>query len=432
MKCGLLGEKLGHSYSPEIHAELVGDKYEYLLYEKEADDVADFIKNGEWDRLNVTIPYKKVVMELCDEISDKAKQIGSVNTIIRRPDSTLFGDNTDWKGFLLMVEKAGINWTWQDKEKSDTNIDVANVASRVKVLVLGSGGASVMAQAVFRDILVDGREAEIVVVSRSGENNYSNLDKHADAEIIVNSTPVGMFPNNYEVPVDLNLFPKCRAVLEIIANPLKTKLSIEAEKRGITAVGGLLMLVEQARVASEMFLGEEIDPRETDRVYDAIVSMKRNIVLIGMPGCGKSSVGQVLAEQLGCSFVDTDEVIEERYKKSPGDIIKEYGEAEFRTRETQVLADITKQNGQVISTGGGIVTIPENLSIIRQNSVVVFLYRDIDKLPTNGRPLSQSRSPEILWEQRKDFYYSWSNFVVENIEGKDGIAKTAEAVLDKV
>lgn len=440
MKCGLLGEKLGHSYSPEIHAELVGEKYEYLLYEKKADEVADFINNGKWDRLNVTIPYKKVVMQFCDEISKKAQEIGSVNTLIRRQDGTLYGDNTDWRGFLRMVEKAGLNWEWRKQENCSaesvcaecSTADMQVECGAIKVLVLGSGGTSVMVQAVFRDICIDGKMPEVIVVSRNGENNYSNLDKHADAEIIVNSTPVGMYPNNFNSPVDLDMFPNCKAVLDIVANPLKTELALEAEARGITAVGGLLMLVEQARVASELFMGESIEPSETDRVLDAIVAMKQNIVLIGMPGSGKSSVGRRLEAELGWKFVDTDEVIKKQNGMSPGEIISELGEAEFRKCETQALADVAKKNGQIIATGGGIVTVPENLDIIRQNSVTVFLYRDIDKLPTDGRPLSKSRSPEVLWEQRKDLYYEWSDFVVENVEGNDSIEKTAQAVLEKI
>lgn len=438
MKCGLLGEKLGHSYSPEIHAELAGDKYEYLLYEKDADEVADFVNNGKWDRLNVTIPYKKVVMQFCDEISEKAQEIGSVNTLIRRDDGTLYGDNTDWLGFLRMVDKAKINWKWRKQAEIDEQPDrgeqqVESVQrEKVKVLILGSGGASVMAEAVFRDIFVDDKLPEIIVVSRSGENNYGNIDRHADAEIIVNSTPVGMYPNNYASPVDLDMFPNCKAVLDIVANPLKTQIALEAESRGITAVGGLLMLVEQARVASELFMGESIEPSETDRVLDTIIAMKRNIVLIGMPGSGKSSIGKVLAKTLNCEFVDTDEVIKDQNGMAPGEIINEFGEAEFRKRETQALAGVAKKNGQVIATGGGIVTISENLEIIRQNSVVVFLYRDIDKLPTYGRPLSQSCSPAALWEKRKDLYYAWSNIVVENIDGKNSIEQTAKSVLEKL
>ena len=275
---GLLGEKLGHSFSPEIHSML--GNYEYRLFEVEKNELENFIKHGEWDGINVTIPYKKAVMSYLDEISENAQKIGSVNTVVRRSDGTLFGDNTDYYGFLYTVKRSGINFDGK------------------KVLVLGTGGASLAIKAVISDL----NAGEIISISRSGENNYQNIKNHADADIIVNTTPVGMYPKNLVSPVKASDFTRLSAVFDIIYNPQKTQLVLDAEKLDIPAFSGLSMLVAQAKRASEIFFDKEIDDSVTEKILKKVSTDMKSIVLIGMPGSGKSSIGTFLAEKTGREF----------------------------------------------------------------------------------------------------------------------------------
>jgi shikimate dehydrogenase len=279
LHCGLLGEKLGHSYSPQIHAEL-GD-YEYLLYEKAPDEVEDFVRNGKWDGLNVTIPYKKTVIPFCDELSETARLIGSVNTLLRRPDGSLFGDNTDAFGFEKLLEAAGFH------------------PEGKKALVLGTGGASATVCAVLRR-----HGAQVITVSRSGEVNYENLfPRHADAALVVNTTPVGMYPKNGEKPLDLAALTKPEAVLDVVYNPARTALLLQAEELGIPCAGGLRMLVGQGIRASEIFQGISIPATELERILQKLSAQMQNLILIGMPGSGKTSISGRLAERLGRRFV---------------------------------------------------------------------------------------------------------------------------------
>lgn len=388
MVYGLLGRTLRHSYSPQIHA-LLGD-YEYRLFEVEPQDLEAFLKKREFGGINVTIPYKKDVLPYLSGISDNAKRIGAVNTIIVKEDGGLYGDNTDYDGFLCLVQKSG----FQVKGK--------------KALVLGTGGASLPISAVLSDL----GAREVVFISRSGENNYQNLSRHAAADLIVNTTPVGMYPNNLKAPLSLSEFPKLSGVLDIVYNPQKTKLILDAERLGIPAYSGLLMLVAQGKCAAELFLGHDIPDSETDRIFKKLSTEMQNIVLVGMPGCGKTTVGKALAEQLNRPFFDADEEILKRTGKSAEAWIEACGEAVFRQKETEVLESLCKQSGTVIATGGGAVTVPENADILRQNSIVFFINRDISALPVEGRPLSKATALSEMYEVRLPMYRSVCDYEI--------------------
>lgn len=404
MKFGLLGRKLGHSYSPQIHGFL-GD-YQYSLFEKEPDEIGDFLRSNAFTGINVTIPYKKDVMQYCDELSDTARKMGAVNTIVRKKDGTLIGHNTDYFGFSSMIQRSGLS-----------------VAGK-KVLVLGTGGASVTAQNVLTE-----RNANVVVISRSGVNNYNNLHLHTDAAIIVNCTPVGMYPNNGLSPLDLSVFPKLEGVLDMIYNPARTKLLQDAEERGIIGQNGLWMLVAQAKESAEWFLGESLPNDLIEKIYHTLQKQMENIVLIGMPGCGKSTIGKLLSEKSGKAFVDADKEIEIAAGCIIPEIFAKDGEAGFRAIETKVLSDLGKKSGSVISTGGGCVTKDENYPLLHQNGTIIWIQRDISLLPTNGRPLSQTNNLENMYSIRKPMYSRFADLTVKNIGTPD---ETADLIMKKL
>lgn len=394
-KFGLIGEKLGHSYSPLIHSKF--GEYDYDLIEVTEDELKDFLQSSEYEGFNVTIPYKKKVMEFCDEISDKAKDIGSVNTIVRRADGKLAGYNTDYYGFTYLLKVVGVDV----KDK--------------KCIVLGSGGASLTVQAVLRDL---GAES-ITVVSRKGEVNYSNVKELKDTEVIVNTTPVGMYPANGVTPINISDFPNCEGVVDVIYNPNKTKLVFEALEREISATGGLEMLVAQAAKASEIFTGTEIEEEMIENVIDEVRTETSNTILIGMPGAGKTFLGREIAARMGRKFVDIDDLIEEREGMTIPEIFAKKGEGYFRKVESKVLEEACIQRGLVIATGGGIVKVKENYKIIKQNGVVIWVKRDLDKLETEGRPLSMTIPVEQLFEERKEAYSTWSDFYINNNEERE-------------
>lgn len=389
MRCGLLGRKLGHSYSPQIHASLCD--YSYDLFEKEPEELEAFLHSGNVHGLNVTIPYKKQVIPFCQELSPKAKRLGAVNTIVRREDGTLIGHNTDYFGFETMLSSTGLSVTGK------------------KVLVLGSGGASATAVAVLKD-----QGANVVVVSRTGENNYRNLYLHDDCSVIVNTTPVGMYPNVSESPIDLVQFHHLSGVLDVIYNPARTALLLQAEKLGLKTANGLLMLVAQAKESAEWFSGEAIDDSKINAVYQSLKKQMENIILVGMPGCGKSTIGRTLSDKTGLKFVDADEEFSNRYGTSPAEVILQQGEEAFRKMETAVLESIGKQSGLVIATGGGCVTRKENYELLHRNGTIFYLQRDLSLLPTEGRPLSQQNTLEALFRKRKPLYESFADFYIEN------------------
>ncbi|MBR3588837.1 MAG: shikimate kinase [Clostridia bacterium] len=387
---GLLGRKLGHSLSPQIHEKL-GD-YTYDLFCKEPEELEDFFSDKTLKGYNVTIPYKVEAFRACDELSETAKKIGSVNTCIRRADGTLYGDNTDYFGFSYMAKKT--NADFHDK----------------KVLVLGSGGASLTVQIVARD---EGAR-EVVVVSRTGENNYENISRHHDADIIVNTTPVGMYPDNGERLIDLTQFKNCTSVLDLIYNPLKTPLLLDAEEMGINYSNGLVMLVAQAVKSAEQFIEKEIPEENIDEVYNSLLSERKNIVLVGMPGSGKSTIGKMLSEKTDREFLDTDKMIEEKENKKIPEIFAEKGEEYFRNVESECVAEACKKMGVVIATGGGAILRKENRDAMRQNGAVVFLERDISSLATDGRPLSSSEEKlRSMQEIRIPIYKAVSDFRVK-------------------
>ena len=388
MKCGLLGRKLGHSFSPMIHAHL-GD-YSYELFEWEPDRLEDFLRNGGWDGINVTIPYKKDVIPYLDELSPIAAKLGAVNTIIRR-DGRLIGHNTDYFGFQEMVRSSGLELNGK------------------KALVLGTGGASKPVIAALKDL-----GAQVISISRSGENNYENIHRHADAAVIVNATPVGMYPQTGMAPVDISLFPKLEGVLDIVYNPARTQLLLDAEARGLVTVNGLLMLVAQAKEASEWFQGKSLDNSLITAIHTALRRRTENIVLIGMPGSGKTTVGKALAEKLGKTFVDADEELVKMAGKSIPEIFAEDGEEVFRAWETRVLEELGKKSGLILSTGGGCVTKERNYPLIHQNGTIFWLKRDIQKLPTDGRPLSQTGKLAAMYEIRRPLYAAFADVTIDN------------------
>ena len=406
LEFGLLGERLGHSFSPAIHRQLAG--YDYRLVELRPEEVEPFLRAGRFRGLNVTIPYKKTVMACCDALSPAARRIGSVNTLLRRPDGTLYGDNTDYDGFRYLLQAAG-----------------AQVRGK-KVLVLGSGGASLTVHAVLADL----GARETVSISRSGPDNYENLDRHADAQLIVNATPVGMYPNTGVSPVELDQFPDCEGVFDLIYNPARTQLLLDAERRGLLLCSnGLGMLVAQAKAAAERFLGRTIPDSRVEEITRQVEGQTQNLLLIGMPGCGKTTVGQFLADRLGRPLADVDHQVEAEAGCSIPDLFKKEGEEGFRIREHRALCQLSKQSGQVIACGGGIVTRRENWDPMRQNSTVIYLRRDLELLPTSGRPVSQAIPPEELYRRRAPLYEELADLMVEN---RGTPEETAEEIIRRL
>ena len=398
MKFGLLGRRLGHSYSPMIHSMIGSSPYD--LYEKEPEDLEDFLRNGDFDGLNVTMPYKKDVIEYLDEIDPLALRLGAVNTIVKR-NGRLKGYNSDYFGFRSMVARTGLNVTGK------------------KALVLGSGGASATARAALEDL-----GAQALVISRRGENNYDNLALHADAALLVNATPLGMYPNTGAAAVDVAQFPHLEGVLDVVYNPARTQLLLDCERLGTPCWNGLWMLVSQAVQSARWFLDRELPDSLVADIHRRLRNQMENVVLIGMPGCGKSSIGRLLAKETGMRFVDADAEIELLAGKSIPEIFAGEGEAAFRAMETAVLADVARGSGLVIATGGGVVTRPENRFHLRQNSHVIFLRQDnVDALPTDGRPLSHSRSLQELAAERLPLYRSWCDLTVEACGVEETVAQ---------
>lgn len=394
---GLLGEHLPHSFSPQIHNALGNP--DYSLFEVEPQKLEGFMKEHNFKGINVTIPYKKAVIPYLDVISPEAEKIGAVNTVTVR-NGKLYGDNTDYFGFAYLLEKSRI--------KVDGK----------KCLVLGGGGASATVQAVLRD-----RSAkEIIVVDLNTENNYDNIYLHYDSEIIVNTTPVGMYPNNLKSLVNLDDFKRLSGVLDVVYNPLKTKLILDAEARKIPCSAGLSMLVAQAKKAHEIFFDTKLDTSVCEEIENDLVMQMCNIVLVGMAGCGKSTVGKALAEKLGKTLVDTDEAVEKAENEQIPEIIAQKGEDYFRRCESKAVETAGKEKSRIIATGGGAVTRQENYNPLKQNGIIVFINRDADLLPTNNRPLSQLHGVKELYEKRMPMYRRFADIEIDGNGTVDEVA----------
>lgn len=383
MKFGVLGKSLPHTYSPQIHKAFAD--YEYTVLERTEEQVHALFEGAEGlDGFNVTIPYKKLAASLCTGVSDEVRELGAANTIVRLPDGGFKGYNTDVYGFTYMLESAGI--------------DVAGK----QCLILGTGGASVAVEYALKKM----GAAKIDFCSRSGDINYENVyDVAADVQIVVNATPVGMFPNVDDSPVDLSKFAKLYAAADIVYNPSRTRFLQQAQELGVKNAGGLSMLVAQAWEASRIFKGE---PASTiDAVIEKLQDQMLNITLVGMPGCGKTTLGKKLAKKLGRTFIDLDIQFKEEYGTTPAQVISTKGEDEFRRMETLLAKKILPQSGLVIATGGGIVTRKENWFYLRANSKVCYLERPLNfllKQDTSNRPLSRSTGIEELYKKRTPLY----------------------------
>ena len=404
LKCGLIGEKLGHSFSKKIHREIAD--YPYELIELSPSEVGDFVKSHRLDAYNVTVPYKKTVMPFLDHISPEAKAIGAVNTVVRGKDGKLYGYNTDHFGFSYMLEASKIE------------------VSGKKVIVFGAGGTSATVCTVLQE-----RGVRALTVIGSKDNNEAGLKNHYDAEIIINTTPVGMYPKTGVSPVDLSLFPNCDGVLDVIYNPSRTKLLLDAEKRGIPHINGLSMLVAQAVKAFEFFAGDKADYGVCEDIIKLLEFDTKNIILVGMPGCGKSTVGRLIAEKLSRPFYDADKVFEEVFGMPPADVIREDGEEKFRRMEHEIAEQLGKLSGAVIATGGGVVTRDCNYGSLRQNGTTVFLERKLENLPTKGRPLSQASTLEALYDARIDAYRRFADVTVKSTEIP---GNTADLIISKI
>ena len=389
MICGLLGEKLTHSYSPQIHNMLAD--YAYKLFEVSPDSLPAFFEKTDFHGINVTIPYKKAVIPFCDALSEQAEHVGAVNTILRTEDGRLIGHNSDYYGFSSMIKRLGID------------------VSEKKVLILGSGGACATVKAV-----LNGMNASTVVISRNGPNHYGNLELHRDCAVIVNTTPVGMYPNNGNSPIDLSIFPKLEAVIDLIYNPARTRLLQQADSMGIKTENGLWMLVAQAKESAEWFMNNTIPDSAMEPIYKSLYNAMQNIILIGMPGCGKTTLGKHLANSLNRPFYDTDICISDRIGCSCSAYIHEHGEAAFRKVESEVLSSVCKLSGAVIATGGGCVTVAENYPLLKQNGNIVWVKRDISLLDTADRPLSQLHGLQELYQKRQSMYVQFADAEIDN------------------
>ena len=386
---GLIGGNLSHSYSVPVHKMLGNEAYR--LFEIKPTELEGLIRDKNIGGLNVTIPYKTEAMRYCDTISAEAKETGSVNTIVRR-EGLVCGYNTDKYGFFYMLKKAGIE------------------VNGKKVIILGSGGAGKTALSCVKSL----GAKSVYTVSRNGENNYNNIEKHYDADVIINATPVGMYPSNGESAVDLEKFGSCSGVVDMIYNPLRTKLILDAEKKGIAHTGGLSMLVAQAKAAAEIFFEKKYPDSVTDRITNAVANDKENIVLIGMPGSGKSAIGTALANLTGREIIDTDEYVEKEVGKSVPRIFAEDGEAAFRETESRITARAGKQSGKIIVTGGGAVTVATNYNYLKQNGRIYEIKRDLSLLSKEGRPLSENADLRIMYETRKPMYEKFRDAEIIN------------------
>lgn len=403
-KFALIGKTLKHSYSKIIHNKF--GKYPYELVELSESQLKGFVESDICG-FNVTIPYKKQIIEYLDHLHENALNIGAVNTVIKR-NGKLYGYNTDFNGMIYMLARADISV----KDKS--------------VIILGSGGTSNTAVAVCNNL----GASKINIVSRSGEMNYENCYRLKDAEIIINTTPVGMYPNIEETPIDINRFPSLLAVVDVIYNPFMTKLLYKAKEKGLKYTSGIPMLVAQAKYAKDIFLNKVTPNDEIERIINQLYKETLNIILIGMPGSGKSTIGQLLSKKLNKEFIDTDNEIVKKVGKSIPEIFSEFGEEYFRKVESEVIKEVGKLSGKIIATGGGVVKNYNNHYPLKCNGKIFYIERSINKLSTDGRPLSKDIfALETLYKERKDLYNNFADLTINN---DFDIAKTVNGVIDNL
>lgn len=405
MKYGLIGEKLGHSFSKIIH-NMIAD-YDYELCEIAPDDFDDFMERKAFNAINVTIPYKKSVIPYLDYISDEAKEIGAVNVVVNK-DGKLYGYNSDLGGLLALIARTGI--------------DLAGK----KVLIAGTGGTSNTAMTAAKMLSA----SEVIKLSRTAKPGVCTYEEayelHRDAKFIINTTPSGMYPELMDKkPFDVEKFPELEGIVDAVYNPIRTQLVCDAKEKGIIAEGGLYMLVMQAVLASEIFIDTKYDKEISDKVFETVYNSKENIVLIGMPASGKTTVGKLLAEQLFRPLIDTDDEIVKKAGMSIPEIFEKYGEGAFRDIESEVVEEVSKLNGVIIATGGGAILRKENVRNLKLNGKLYFLDRPLaDLVPTDTRPLSSSfEALKKRFEERYDKYQAAADVRVHDF-------KTPEATAD--
>lgn len=402
---GVLGRVLGHSYTPQIYRMLAD--IDYRKFEREPSELEGFLRGGEWEGVNVTIPYKRAVLPYLDELSDTARRLGNVNTITRLPSGGLRGDNTDYYGFKVLAQSVGVE-----------------LAGKCALVFGGDGGAGSTCMQVLADLGMDAR-----AVGRSGKITYDDLGAWSHAALVVNCTPVGMYPACPDSVCSLDALTELEAVIDIVYNPARTGLMLQAEQRGIPAAGGLLMLVAQAAQAVERYTGQAISLERIHEVTAELSRANENIALIGMPGSGKTRVGERLSEIVGREHVDIDHELERRLGRPCADFIVEHGEDEFRREETRALKDIAARSGLVISCGGGIVTRPQNFDLLHQNSTIVMLDRPLDELSRKNRPITARDGVQKLADERMPLYRSWSDIIVRSRESAAATAREVARVL---
>ena len=410
MRYGLIGEKLGHSFSKDIHERIADYTFDLIPLSKE--EFKTFMEKKEFTALNVTIPYKKDVIPYLDEMDEHAKAIGAVNTIVNR-DGKLKGYNTDFTGFLYMVKKHNVHMEGK------------------KVLIIGNGGASAAIQAVVQHESA-GSMVIVDVVPGNGAISYDEMfSSHLDAEIIINTSPIGMYPRIGNAPIDISMFHKCEAVLDVIYNPILTRLCFEAQEMDIKRVNGLEMLIAQAKQSVEFFLDKSIDDQIIDDSYQDMLRERCNIVLIGMPSAGKTTIGKMLENRMQKEFIDLDDIIIEKAGKSIPEIFEESGEAGFRAIETEAAIEVSKLNNTISATGGGTIKHKVNMDYLRQNGITIFIDRDVDKLISSdpNRPLSKSSDALAkMHAERLPLYQKYAAYVaVNNSDIESTVTEIVEA-----
>ncbi|MEG2213119.1 MAG: shikimate kinase [Clostridiales bacterium] len=402
--CALVGRQVAHSLSPQIHHLLA--EYPYQLLSLEEAQAAALMRSGCYRGLNITMPYKGLAATCCDWQSETARRSGSVNTIVTGEDGRVCGYNTDYDGLKLLLQQSGIEVRGK------------------KVLILGAGGAARTAQVV----AYDGGARKVVTVSRRGAVTFADLSFQRDSQIIINATPVGMYPDSPAALIDVTEFPVCEGVVDFIYQPLKTALVLQAEAVGVPAAGGLFILVEQARRAAELFCGHALPLDLSGQIYRRLLRERINLVLIGMPGAGKTAVGQRLSAALERVFVDTDQLLEQTHGVAAGQLLSRVGETRFRELEMEQVARAGRELGQVIAVGGGAVTRGENRLFLAQNGRIYDLERQLMLLSRQGRPLSVDHGTIYrLYQQRQSAYHSWSEQIVDN---NGAIEETVAAILE--